>query len=343
MTFRLSFPNVLDAITRRPSRAMASEEHLTLSSVIKKVHRNLREKTKEIGAKQAWNEHLKSKAKLKSYAAAMKQLAMEHWVTNDKKVLSKDKQQRNRILWSVNYCSEYFHLGKSRALRERELRILQSDEIETETIESSLTEPATNERIRLLDVGSCFNPFAQHDIFNVTAIDIAPADDSVFECDFLNVEVAEQEIETHDNPKAISRLAENAFDVIVFSLLLEYLPTSEQRIECCEKAYRLLRTEGILIIITPDSKHVGANARLMKTWRYTLALMGFNRVKYEKLQHITCLVFRKSVSVDIGVRWARMHQESYMERRIEIPQDNDKKIDVQNAADSNLVQSEENQ
>lgn len=308
---------------------MASEEHLKLSSEIKDVHRSLREKTKEIGAKRAWTEHLKSKAKLKSYATAMRQLALEYWTPNEKMLSTQETQQRNRILWSVNYCKEYFLKSKAAALRDREIRILKEEKIEAEEIVRRLLDRPKADKIRLLDVGSCFNPFAEYDIFEVTAVDIAPADDSVFECDFLNVDIGDQETSSTEDPRTISQLACSSFDVIVFSLLLEYLPTSEQRISCCERAYRLLRTEGILIIITPDSKHVGANARLMKTWRYTLALMGFNRVKHDKLQHITCLVFRKSISAEIGARWARMHKEPYMERKIEIPQDNDKKNEAQ--------------
>lgn len=310
---------------------MASEEHLKLSSEIKNVHKSLRDKTKEIGAKEAWKEHLKSESKLKNYATAMKQLALEYWIPNDRKATTmstaKETQQRNRILWSVNYCQEYFLHYKLKALRDREIRILKDENMFSNEIEQVLIDRSQTEKIDLLDVGSCFNPFVEFDIFTVTAVDIAPADDSVFECDFLNVDINDQEFKTANSTKSITQFAEYSFDVIVFSLLLEYLPTSDQRIICCEKAYRLLRTEGILIIITPDSKHVGANARLMKTWRYTLALIGFNRVKYEKLQHITCMVFRKSICTQIGQRWARMHKESYMERVIEIPQDNDKKIE----------------
>ena len=233
-------------------------------------------------------------------------------------------------MWSVNYCREYFlKEGIVAGLREREARILK----EMPQVEESLSGEMLKvgplryegdqlvEKVRLLDVGSCFNPFQEFTEFDVTAVDIAPAVDEVFECDFLNVNVADERSQSTENPREIIGLPRAHFDVIVFSLLLEYLPTSDQRIACCEKAYRLLRKEGLLIVITPDSKHVGANAKLMKTWRYALALMGFQRIKIEKLQHITCIVFRQALSPEVAKRWARMHKEDYMNYKIEIPQD----------------------
>lgn len=307
---------------------MATEEHLKLSHEIKTVHKHLRDKTKKYGAKHAWLEHLKSKSQLKSYATAMMELATNHWEPNDHKAITQNSsrqqhQQRSRIMWTVNYCREYFQQIKTiTALRDREMRI--SNELNA-TIAMDFEKRTADQKIKLLDVGSCYNPFSKFDEFEVTAIDIAPAVDDVIECDFLNVEVIagtdDVEISSVDEKNKRTVLQANTYDAIVFSLLLEYMPASEQRICCCEKAYRLLKSEGILIIITPDSKNVGANAKLMKTWRYALALMGFSRVKYEKLEHITCMVFRKCISDEVGKRWARLHKEPYMDYKIEIPQD----------------------
>lgn len=298
---------------------------MKLSHEIKTVHKHLRDKTKKFGAKHAWLEHLKSKSKLNNYATAMMELATNHWEQNDQKVAqqnSRSERSRSRIMWSVNYCREYFLQTKTiTALREREGRLLTELSEGSSPIKMEFESRKEDEKIKLLDVGSCYNPFSKFDEFDVTAIDIAPAIDDVIECDFLSVKVIESKPSTEDDKSKLTALIANTYDVIVFSLLLEYMPASEQRICCCEKAYRLLKNEGILIVITPDSKHVGANAKLMKTWRYALALMGFNRVKYEKLEHITCMVFRKCISDNIGKRWARLHKEPYMDYKIEIPQD----------------------
>lgn len=306
---------------------MATEEHLKLSEKIKAVHKSLREKTKKNGPNRAWIDHLKSKATLQTYADAMKELAINHWESNDLKAVNRNAQQRNRIIWSVDYCKNYFFkIELINALRNREFRILKELEIDTDgDIESCSTSivKINDEKIKLLDVGSCYNPFSKFTDFDVVAIDIAPAVTDVIECDFLNVQInSKANTQHHDaNSKKISEMFEETFDAVVFSLLLEYLPTSEQRICCCQKAYQLLKTEGLLIIITPDSKHVGANAKLMKTWRYALALMGFGRIKYEKLEHISCMAFRKCINAEVSKRWARIHKESYMDFKIEIPQD----------------------
>lgn len=303
-------------------KTAASEEHLKLSSEIKALHSTLRQKTKRLGAKQAWQEHLQAKAKLQSYAKAMKDLAINHWEVNDRKhvEIAKSTKQRSRITWVVNYCTEYFlSADLITKIRQRELRILDELQIDCTPVKCLIdanTFPV--EKVKLLDVGSCYNPFQAFDEFEVTAIDIAPAKEDVYECDFLNVEIG---TELSSELKSISKLGQKSYDVIVFSLLLEYLPTSEQRIQCCEKAFQLLRDEGVLCIITPDSKHAGINAKFMKTWRYAMAQMGFQRMKIEKLDHITCMAFRKCLDPEVSRRWARMHKEDYMDYKIEIPQD----------------------
>lgn len=312
-------------------KTVASDEHLKLSSKIKALHSKLRHKTKKLGAKRAWQEHIQAKSQLQSYAQAMKELAVNHWESNEQKLQSSDSnkskfQQRNRIAWTRNFCHDYFTNAETiDRIRQRELRIL--DELKIDCTEINRQISSANfpvEAIELLDVGSCYNPFKIYNEFRVTAIDIAPATDEVYECDFLNVAVGESTEITQilDAPtQSVRQFGRSSFHVIVFSLLLEYLPTSEQRLKCCEKAYELLRNEGLLCIITPDSKHLNVNARLMKTWRYALAQLGFGRIKIEKLEHITCMVFRKCFDPEIARRWARMHKESYMEYIMEIPQD----------------------
>lgn len=309
-------------------KTVASEEHLKLSKEIKALHSTLRHKTKKLGAKRAWQEHLQAKAHLRSYAKAMKDLAINHWEVNDRKQETENAtklQHRSRISWSVNFCRDYFLSDETvNKIRQRELRIL--DELKIDCTEIKKTIAMTKfpiDKIHLLDVGSCYNPFKSFSEFNVTAIDIAPAIDDVFECDFLNVEFGDsmEIVRSDEKHPSISKLQTNSYHVVVFSLLLEYLPTSEQRLKCCEKAYELLQNEGILCIITPDSKHPGVNAKLMKTWRYALAQFGLGRIKIEKLEHITCMVFRKCIDPEISRRWARMHKEPYMDYKLEIPQD----------------------
>lgn len=296
---------------------MATKEHLILSTCIKRVHKNLRKRSKKFGATDAWKEHINNKDQLDSYSKAMKELATNFW---DKNLKGNDMTHENRIEWSVQFCLDYFHRNVIRNHnRERERRIYELLP-ESECVQPSIVmEEDCKQKIRLLDVGSCYNPFKTYDNLTVTAIDISPACPDVHRCDFLNAPVFEH---GHVEPDSSTlTFTSCSYDVVVFSLLLEYMPTSEQRLICCRKAYEILDNEGILIVITPDSKHVGGNAKLMKNWRYTLALMGFSRIKYEKLVHITCMVFRKALFKDVTVRWANIHKEEYMTNDLFIPQD----------------------
>lgn len=180
-------------------------------------------------------------------------------------------------------------------------------------------EPYRVDKIKLLDVGSCYNPLADFPELDVTAIDIAPATDTVMHCDFLAVPLKESPPYCSNN--RVEALPPMHFDAVVFSLLLEYFPTSEQRLHCCQKAYDVLKPEGILLIVTPDSRHQGANAKLMKNWRYSLGLLGFTRIRLDKLQHVTCMAFRKSFVKEISQQWCAANKEDYMEPALFIPQD----------------------
>ncbi|WAR26934.1 SAMTR-like protein, partial [Mya arenaria] len=156
-------------------------------------------------------------------------------------------------------------------------------------------------KIRLLDVGSCFNPFLTIPEFQAVGIDISPATESVFYCDFLHLrtteplQVADDTMSTFINnlKDPVDWLPEESFHVIVFSLLLEYFPAPYQRWLCCEKAWNLLMYNGILVIVTPDSHKQHRNAPMVKSWKTAIESLGFKRWRYVKQEHLHCMVFRK--------------------------------------------------
>ncbi|XP_063852391.1 S-adenosylmethionine sensor upstream of mTORC1-like [Scylla paramamosain] len=125
------------------------------------------------------------------------------------------------------------------------------------TLDSPFSCSPPEGKIRVLDVGSCYNPFAVFPEFEVTAFDLYPAH------------------EPHHTP--LTSLPASSFEVIIMSLVLEYLPSPVQRRDCCERAWRLLTPGGLLAIVTPDSKHIGANSHIYQLWRVTLASLGFGR------------------------------------------------------------------
>lgn len=288
---------------------MANQDHQLLSRFIKDVHTSLRKTSHELGAERAWHEHCKNQSMLEKYADYMQKLATTHWENN---CANDTSEASSRIEWAVHYCNNYFINKEYENYRDKEQAIACKIELNLESTET-FSEP-----LKLIDVGSCYNPFRKYDNFNVTAIDLCPANNSVLQCDFLCIPVGNETI--IKGPKVV-QLQQDSYDIVIFCFLLEYIPSSDLRISACEKALSILRPGGLLIINTPDSKHVGANSKIMKCWRYTLAQIGFNRIKYEKFKHMHCMAFRKSLHKDIAARWAKIHYESFMEFAIHIPQD----------------------
>ncbi len=182
----------------------------------------------------------------------------------------------------------------------------------------SLKEQGSIEKLSLLDVGSCYNPFSKFsNYFDIVAVDLCPApgfESQVFQCDFLEVNVDELEKETDScgtclktgsNCKVgaiqtgsynkIMTLSRSSFEVVVFSFFLEYLADPKQRVESCRKAHLLLKTNGLLFILRPDSSRVtpGRNSILMKKMKIGMALLGFKRLYFEKLEHLWCMAFKR--------------------------------------------------
>lgn len=127
--------------------------------------------------------------------------------------------------------------------------------------------------------------------FDVLGLDLCPAVDSVYQCDFLHIPIEDKTVVEH---QTVLSLKSASFHCVLFSFLLEYFPSASQRLKCCEKAKQLLIEDGILIIITPDSKAAHSNSKVMKSWKEALALIGLKRIKYEKLQHAHCMAFRNT-------------------------------------------------
>lgn len=287
---------------------MASQEQLELSHFIKSVHQNLRNEAKISDPNDAWLKHCKDEATLEKYAAAMQKLATKYWKSHS----TSDAKATCRIDWIHKICCDYFNVDGLQKHRQREKDIAMKANITVPLLCTDFTKP-----YYLLDVGSCYNPFSVFPEFKTTAVDIAPATACVHKCDFLNVATTNSAC----NKTKHLLLPENYYHIVVFSLVLEYLPSANQRLLFCEKAYKLLKPEGLLFIITPDSKHVGANFKIMKTWKFIMAKIGFSRITYEKQSHIHCMAFRKSISFKITQRWAELHKDHNFYNAFVIPQD----------------------
>ncbi|XP_053283773.1 S-adenosylmethionine sensor upstream of mTORC1 isoform X2 [Pleuronectes platessa] len=246
-----------------------------------------------------WREHCEDEQTLSEYALAMKNLADNHW--------TKNCEREGRIEWCRSICQEYFLDGGMK-------RMLEKDE-KSATLAMGLTAASVSaqphstipssichlRKMRVLDVGSCFNPFLRFDEFLTVGIDIVPAVESVYKCDFLNLQLQQPLQLAGDAVDAFLRHLHNPIDalpaqlfhVVVFSLLLSYFPSPYQRWICCKKAHELLELHGLLLIITPDSSHQNRHALMMRSWRVAVESLGFKRYKYVKYSHMHLIAFRK--------------------------------------------------
>lgn len=128
--------------------------------------------------------------------------------------------------------------------------------------------------------------------------------------------------------------------VVVFSLLLEYLPASRLRVACCQAAWRLLVLDGLLLVITPDSRRQHRNQRFTRDWRHAIESIGFARCCYEKLSHLHCMAFRK-----LATDSCEPGRPEFIDRALCIPQDRDDCLDevtlsdkaTQNFSSENVV------
>ncbi|XP_066445980.1 S-adenosylmethionine sensor upstream of mTORC1 [Eleutherodactylus coqui] len=283
-------------------------EQEKLSGVVKSVHRSLRRKYLEAGDfDRVWKEHCKDEGRLCEYAVAMKNLADNHW--------AKKCEGEGRIEWCLGVCQEYFFNGGKRKAIEKDARraalnnpqpaspahLLMSglDGSNVTAVNQDFHLPG---KIRLLDVGSCYNPFMKYEDFLAVGIDIVPAVETVYKCDFLNLQIQRPLQLAPDAVDAflkqlkspVDYLPAELFHVVVFSLLLSYFPSRYQRWICCKKAHELLDLHGLLLIITPDSSHQNRHAMMMKSWKIAIESLGFKRMTYSKFSHMHLMAFRKT-------------------------------------------------
>ena len=329
-------------------------EDRKLADLIKTTHSSLREKIQLAYAHSSrikieiedsiWNEHADARmvneiATLPSdpntsstpwcYSQAMKKLADCHWninIDND----SNNSGGCSRTEWLKSHIEKYFESDQTRFCARLEKRknynklgktepIVEEHKIDRFNVDDSF-----KTEVKILDVGSCHNPLKQEFLnkpVNITAIDLCPSAESVFKCDFLRVSIAKTDklfaLSNH-NSNEIDQLEENGFDVVVFCLFLEYLPSPRLRHKACVRAKKLLKDNGLLLIVTPDSSRNHAkNETQMKSWRVAMANMGLLRIYTEKQRHLRCLGF---VKVD-EFRFADICAEESSKLKVKLSQD----------------------
>lgn len=284
---------------------MASAEQRALAEDVKAVHRKLREQLLE-GAEveEVWKKHIQDQETLDKYSESMKLLATSYWESSG---------EESRVQW-VKSQVEHFFWGdgvereaqkdqkrlwrsKGNATEEGAIKKATSYEdcnLEDETLGEGNRKYAEKAPLRVLDVGSCYNPFGELEGWQVLPVDIAPATPGVKLCDFLSVELAAETATKECNRRTeVKSVERGGYHVVIFCLLLEYLPSSALRLQAVEKAIGALKEGGLLCIVTPDSCHQARNSEQLSSWKFGLGLLGLSKVTYTKAKHFHGLVYRK--------------------------------------------------
>ncbi|CAN7994402.1 unnamed protein product, partial [Ixodes pacificus] len=248
-----------------------SREQQQLVSVIRGVHEKLRFDYQSTGDEErVWESHCRDAELRKRYADSMLRLATTIWPFRD------------RIEW----CHQ--------TLRQVLGSLVAASFCSSECLCTVLLQLPPGGKVRLLDVGSCYDPFRCYEDIEAVAVDLTPACEGVLECDFLKLRVTDPSggrWSPYVLTNPLVELPAASFQVVVLCMVLEYLPSCLQRWTFCRKAAALLRPYGLLLVVTPDSKHQQRNAAMVASWREALGNLGLPKLRYEKRQHLHCMAF----------------------------------------------------
>ena len=172
-----------------------------------------------------------------------------------------------------------------------------------------------------------YNEWKQALIAGLLVVMLSFSVQSVMECDFLQVDISQTteaptKAESSASNKCLKQLLADSYEVVVFSLLLSYLPSTRQRLQCCINAHRVLRLHGLLLIITPDSSHQNRHADMMRSWKTCIEGVGFHRWRYIKDTHLHCMAFRKTMTVtELVENHAMLYipQDNHPEKLVGVP------------------------
>eukprot|EP00438_Fugacium_kawagutii_P025516 Skav224454 [mRNA] locus=scaffold3438:57140:58273:+ [translate_table: standard] len=190
-----------------------------------------------------------------------------------------------------------------RALRERQQLELTEEELEiyrksapvvgskswsqatVQWVLDELQHPGGANEVRMLDVGSSYGAWVA--LPHCVALDLAPAVPSVWQADFLQLKIEEFE-DTHgestfklNSTGELRSLRSGAFDAVVLSLVLSFLPTPKMRREMLDRAHRCLHSSGSLFVIEKASLCRDGRAKAaVEEFQKALEAPGFRCQKY---------------------------------------------------------------
>lgn len=241
-----------------------------------------------------------------------------HSLANDDDILGKyadAAKKMGRKLWlksALDWCEEYvisfYRKGRAKKyyIRNNSNNAESFNYIPTDLFMDSNSND--ERKIKLIDIGSCYNPLSKSNsshLFDITALDLFPAEKSVFKCDFLDMLIGPENStpvinNTNTSQSTLVQLPQSSYDVALVSLVLSYLPNPKMRIDMIRKARCLLKSasaypsyNSLLVIVEKESifkcssnldgNKKGLNMTLLADWKQTIAEEGFELLRHNKL------------------------------------------------------------
>ena len=160
--------------------------------------------------------------------------------------------------------------------------------------------PGPGARLRLLDMGSCANYFGRYhsDRFDVTALDLAPAEDTVLRCDVLDMEIGPSDTDPVVQNNRLKTLPAESFDVVLLALLLSYMTDPRDRALVIRKSRELLQKNRGVLIVADTVAAIGrplprALPRSLPEWVSSVEAAGF-RLLRDPQMHFSALRDRRT-------------------------------------------------
>jgi hypothetical protein len=268
---RIDVDNVVSQMKQRKFSGFKTYDNIT------DHHHNIRD--------ISWNDTVQNKKALSQYSVAAQEMGQRLWVT-----------EGNR--WMVRTINDFFHGGGVQRQFGKDA-LANSPCIPTDTgvrdwVRSLALSHRLSDRepLRVLDVGSCYNPLVvlsqEEDVaLDVTAIDLCPAREhahSVLQCDFLSLRVGPAlsppiispptENSVHSKSPAGTRqllqLPAAHFHAVCMSLVMSYLPSGQIRRLMITKARELLTQPAP---VPPLNKHSTSESISKECLSYGLLLI----------------------------------------------------------------------
>lgn len=173
----------------------------------------------------------------------------------------------------------------------------------------------TQKALQLIDVGACYNPLngqplSEHVRIDAVGVDLGPYPGSgVRKCDWtalrfttdLSEDPHAKQLASERSTEALEVVPSSCVDAVSFCLLLSFMPTSEMRFRSCVNAWRALRHDGLLVIVSTRTQG-SRSLPWLEPWIAAISTIGFQLVRKDVRHSIVGLAFQKVERSCLGRR-----------------------------------------